>query len=98
MVDAYNTIPAELMPDERKIDNYEYAVSLRFDFNRDPDMWREYVGDLTVYYTFAEESGIFMEHNILRTGYEDGIISRDVRVCFYFLDAIDAMAFKLRWK
>ena len=64
----------------------------------EPGTWGMYIGDLTEYYDFTEENNIFMEHDIPRTGHEDGLVSRRVAVCFYFLDAIDAMAFKLRWK
>lgn len=100
MVSIYDTVPIRIMmPDDRAIDNYYYTIRLRLNFEKDePGMWGSYIGDLTEYYEFVNDNGIFMEHDILITGHEDGLISTNVLVCFYFLDDIDAMAFKLRWK
>lgn len=94
MMYHFETIPPWKMPDDEIIQNHEHHVFLRIDFNIDHDVYHTMVGDLSKYYDWAKENGVFMEHNILRQG-KDGKRST---VMFVFKNAIDAMGFKLSWK
>lgn len=91
----YDTDPLQKMPDEEKIQTYDYNVKLRIDF--DPARETGYyffTGNLTGYYSWCLENSIFMEHSVLIQG-QDG---KRTLVMFVFENATDAMAFKLAWK
>lgn len=99
MFDIFNTIPPWKMPDEEIIQEHTHYVKMRIEYKsvqqRYPNglIRTEYVADLSEYYNWAKENKIFMEHNPL---IYSKIGSKSL-LMFVFKDAIDAMAFKLRW-
>lgn len=94
IMDLCDTIPEWKMPDEEKIQDHQYHVKLRMNFDKvDNNVYPYYVGNLEKYYHWTTENGIFMEHNILIHG-KDG---KDMLVMFVFEDEVSAMGFRLRW-
>lgn len=89
------TDPDWKMPDEEKIQNHRHRVVMSLSATKRLDHWgyAEALIDLKTYYSWCEENGIFMEHNILVWGDLD----HNSRIMFVFEDTVSAMAFKLRW-
>ena len=89
MMNITDTIPDQIMPDDRKISNC-YSVVMRLWAKESSYGWEL---NLSEYYEWADENSIELEHWLFFHG--EGV--KRSKVLFALEDDIYAMAFKLRW-